>query len=155
VSYAGLGKGASSGSEAAASLSGVESGIHLDIASWPSVIGAAVASIAVTHALGVGCSFRAATGLDFPTCGGTRAFVNLLHGRVVGALHYNLAAVLLALILVPLLILRWRGWTMPKAVTESVIGRHPAVVIVGLLISWTVLRNLPGMEWFSTVWATR
>jgi hypothetical protein len=35
------------------------------------------------------CAFRAVTGLDCPGCGATRATHELLHGRLLAALHYN------------------------------------------------------------------
>ncbi len=35
------------------------------------------------------CSFHAITGLDCPGCGATRATHELLHGRLIAALHYN------------------------------------------------------------------
>lgn len=35
------------------------------------------------------CSFHAMTGLDCPGCGATRATHELLHGRLLAALHYN------------------------------------------------------------------
>lgn len=83
------------------------------------------------------CWFHAATGLDCPGCGGTRALHQLLHGDVLGALALNpLLFVLLfgALVSLPSL---WRG-EQPPFVHKPWFGWASVVVLVGFWVG----RNL-------------
>ena len=90
------------------------------------------------------CSFHALTGLDCPGCGATRATHELLHGRLLAALHYN-ALWVLSLPLVAYV-----------TVSESLAlaGRRPLpgdlsrqtwfwVFVVAAAIAFFVVRNLP------------
>jgi len=109
-------------------------------------------AVEFNHMTGLGCPFRACTGLDCPGCGATRAIAGLVHGRVITALHYNALVVTLAL---PLLI--WAacdvsGRRLPGRLCISTSARSRAVVMVLLAITWTVFRNLPAFHWFNTTW---
>ncbi|MCX4777981.1 DUF2752 domain-containing protein [Streptomyces sp. NBC_01264] len=87
------------------------------------------------------CPFNWLTGLDCPACGGTRMAYDILHGDFVAAFHDNAALLLLGLPLALFLYGRW--------VTEGLRGRkyHPVIgipgraVIVGVALTWTIVRN--------------
>lgn len=90
------------------------------------------------------CLFRRLTGLLCPGCGATRAFHQLLHGRLAAALALN---PLLPLSL-PLL-----GWLFLAQAREA-LGRPPLPAprlargwlwaLLALILAFWVARNLPG-----------
>ena len=89
------------------------------------------------------CLLHTLTGLQCPGCGGLRAAHQLLHGNVVAAFHYNPLLVLLSPLLAAFVI---------AAVAREKTGRpvprlfkHPAWiwVLVGLLVAYGIIRNLP------------
>jgi hypothetical protein len=94
------------------------------------------------------CLFHALTGLNCPGCGGTRAAYQLLHGRLLPALHDN------ALFILALAALLGRGlWFMARK-----IRRQPATLAVPPKALWaflvvtlvfSVLRNLPAFSFLS------
>jgi hypothetical protein len=114
-----------------------------------------VAAVA-NHLTGIGCPFRRWTGWDCPACGATRATSNLLTGHVVDALHYNAlwigVGVPLAIIAIVLKVMGWQTSGMPSFLgrDESLIG-----VTFGILVAWTVFRNLPGLHEFASSWNAR
>jgi hypothetical protein len=88
------------------------------------------------------CPFRAATGLDCPGCGGTRAVAALVRGDLPAALSHNV----LTVVLLPVLLWAWAGWLAFRA------GRRPSRPELPTRAAWTlavlvplfaVLRNLP------------
>ena len=97
------------------------------------------------------CPFLATTGLYCPGCGALRGIHDLLHGDIAGALARNPMTV----IAVPYLILAWVTWILRKA-------GHPAPrstslppwtiwLLLGVVVAFGVLRNLPGWDWLSPV----
>lgn len=81
------------------------------------------------------CPLHAATGLWCPLCGTLRAVDSVVHGDLVGALHFNA----LILVLAPLTAFWWFGMrrsarAMPRAVS---------VAVVVLAVVFAVVRNLP------------
>ncbi len=90
---------------------------------------------------GLGCGFRALTGLPCPLCGGTHACAALVQGDLTAAWAANPGAVLLLL---------WLALLAGQAVVEGALGRHrvggwpwwhPAVLAAvggGLVVSWLV-----------------
>lgn len=125
-------------------------------ATWPFLAISVAYGLTVNRLIGMGCPFHDATGLDCPGCGATRACFNLLHGRVVTALHYNALAVVAGATLLPAAILaRVVHLRPPRWIIQSRLARHPvfAVVVVGVV--WTAFRNLPAFHWFNTSWAQR
>lgn len=94
------------------------------------------------------CPFRAATGLDCPGCGGTRALTALFRGDPLLAVSHNLLTVLL----LPLLVWGWTGWLRHRA------GRRTTRPDIPTWAAWTLaigvpafmlLRNLP---WAPLAW---
>lgn len=93
------------------------------------------------------CPFRYLTGYACPGCGSLRAMHDLATGHPVDALHRNPLTVLLLPVAVVLLI-GWtaraaglrpsRGWALPRW-----LGR----TMIGVLLAFWVLRNLPGFGW--------
>jgi hypothetical protein len=79
------------------------------------------------------CPFRAATGLDCPGCGGTRALTALLRGDVGLALSHNVVTVAL----LPLLVWGWVGWLAVRA------GWRHAAPEPSTRLAWTVAIVLP------------
>ena len=98
------------------------------------------------------CLWHAATGINGPTCGGTRMFYHLLHGNLVEAARHHLTA----LVAVPFLVYAfiqwsgrvWFGLALPPL-------RLSRWVYIGYGGAWlvysTVLRNLPWapFSWFN------
>ena len=100
--------------------------------------------LTTTYIFADGCPFYLMTGLDCPGCGGTRAALCLLHGRIANALHYNALAVAAPLAYL-IYLARCRG-ARPK---------HPRIVIattVVVVAGWTIFRNIPLFDWFNTSW---
>lgn len=95
------------------------------------------------------CPFLATTGLYCPGCGSLRAGHALLHGDLMEALARNPFAVAMA----PLLALAWVLWGL------RLLGRrapHPTQVsavwvwaLLGVILLYGVLRNLPGWTFLS------
>jgi Protein of unknown function (DUF2752) len=92
----------------------------------------------------------AALGIYCPGCGGLRAVNDLTHGDVLGAASSNLAFV----VILPFLVLglgvwavdRWHGTRrqVPMSVVRSV-----SYAALGLIVVFTVLRNLPVGGWLA------
>jgi hypothetical protein len=97
------------------------------------------------------CAWHALTGINGPTCGGTRAFYELLHGNLIEAARYHLPFVVAAPVLLywwcAWVAQVWFGWRLPRL-------RLPGWVIVAYAVAsvvfTTVLRNLPygPFAWF-------
>lgn len=97
----------------------------------------------VAHLLGLGCPFRDLTGLDCPGCGATRAFLSLVHGDLLTALHDNAVAVIVGAAVVPYLGLTALGWRVPERLARSFAARRKWWFVLGACVAWTVVRNLP------------
>ena len=99
--------------------------------------------------LPLGCPFKAITGLPCPGCGGTRAFVALLHGQFMEAVMTNPLSVLLIffLIIAPawLFVDCWRG---TKTLQRVMMGKWPvwAIILVAIIIAanwiWNIYKGL-------------
>ncbi|WP_298179379.1 DUF2752 domain-containing protein [Saccharomonospora sp.] len=117
------------------------------------VVFSAVVAVALgTGALAIPCWFQAATGLDCPFCGGSRALGALLEGDLAGALDHNLFAVVVLLPLVAVVLVALARWEAGRAASwwpRGAPGRWSAVVLVVLLFMWWVVRVLPvpALEW--------
>lgn len=98
----------------------------------------------------VACPFRAATGLDCPACGATRALESCGELRLQAALDHNAAAVVLGVAIALYLALAGMRWRVPPRVSASALGRRPLEVVLGLALGWAVLRNLPAFAWFAS-----
>jgi hypothetical protein len=112
---------------------------------WLSLIGGGLALHVVAH---FECPFRAATGWDCPVCGGTRALCALLHGHTLGAIRDNAAVLLVGVIVLLGVVPEVRASVVGRTVNTLVTGRSP-FVWVGLIIAWTLVRNLLGLHWLS------
>lgn len=100
------------------------------------------------------CPLHAATGLDCPLCGATRASWFLLHGDLGAALRSNVLLLpLLAWVTVLWLHASWpeRTARLHRLVTPAEWPRGVAVLGVAGLLVFTVARNLPGGEWLAPV----
>jgi Protein of unknown function (DUF2752) len=78
---------------------------------------------------GVQCSFAAVTHHPCPACGGTRSVHALLHGDVVGAIHYNPIAPLFVIVL---------GALALRAVWITARDGHLRALGQGTIGSWMV-----------------
>ena len=101
-----------------------------------------------THGFYPVCLFHALTGLNCPGCGGTRAAYQLLHGRLLPALHDN------ALFILALAALLGRGlWFMARKIRRqpATLAVPPKALWAFLLITiiFSVLRNLPAFSFLS------
>jgi hypothetical protein len=88
------------------------------------------------------CLWHAATGINGPTCGGTRMFYFLIHGNVVEAARHHLPA----LMAVPVVGYLWLRWVLGRFGVQLPALRLPKAVWIGyavfFLVFSTVLRNL-------------
>lgn len=94
------------------------------------------------------CPFLAVTGWYCPGCGALRAVHALGHGDVVTALARNPFAV----VAVGYIVVTWMLW-----LRRTITGRPPRWLapawvlhsVLGAILAFWVLRNLPGWEWLS------
>jgi hypothetical protein len=90
------------------------------------------------------CLFHKITGLNCPGCGATRALHELLHGHVVAAFHDNALLVLALPVLAGLAVRRWCGEKSPLNIPAKWLW-----VFLGVMVVFTVWRNLPAGAWLS------
>ncbi len=89
------------------------------------------------------CPTKALLGIDCPGCGSMRMLYSLMHGNVLAAARFN------ALGLAALVLLVWAylAWTYGRVTGTRIRGwqhrRWSAVVVLGLVVVWFVVRNLP------------
>lgn len=95
------------------------------------------------------CLWHTLTGINGPTCGGTRMFYHLVHGDPVNAARNHLPA----LIAVPFLGYLWLRWTLRHAGVTLPPLRLPgwALIAYGVffVVFTTVLRNI---DWGPLAW---
>jgi len=95
------------------------------------------------------CPFLALTGRPCPGCGGLRAVNDLTHGHLLAAISSNaLAVVLVVAVTVAWVVWLgrvWRGRTGPMLE----LGPRAAVVVIGLIAVFGVVRNLPFGAWLA------
>ena len=96
-----------------------------------------------------GCPFLALTGHYCPGCGTLRAVHDGLHGDVRGALARNPLAVIAA----PFILVAWVCWVLRLAGYDA---PHPTRLragwvwtLLGVVVAYWVLRNVPGWTWLS------
>ncbi len=83
------------------------------------------------------CPFKLLTGWNCPACGGLRMAHDLLHADLAAAVADNVF-LLFALPAVA-------GWVLVRRrLGRPVLTTAAVTVMAGLLVTWTVVRNLPG-----------
>ncbi len=94
------------------------------------------------------CMFHQLTGLHCPGCGGLRAAHQLLHGQALAALQSNGLAVLSLPVAGALM---WREFAGRRRGIKGrpFISRRLGWCLVGMLLGFTVLRNLPVFAFLS------
>lgn len=104
------------------------------------------------------CMWHALTGVNGPTCGGTRAFYYLIHADLIDAIRCYAPLVIAA----PLLAYWWLAWALNAWFGLRLPLLRPrrrliTIVVVTSLVFTTVLRNLPvpGLSWFDIPNATQ
>jgi hypothetical protein len=112
-------------------------------------IAAAASGICTSWALGLPCPARRLTGYDCPGCGASRALWNLSSGRPLAALQHNAVFVL---ILVGLLLVGVFGLLGidTQRLQARIVSRSSRKASLGVVIIWTVLRNLPMLQFMSS-----
>jgi hypothetical protein len=89
------------------------------------------------------CLFHELTGLECPGCGGSRALYYALHGQILAALRCN-ALVVLALPLLVCAGVRWLACEIAgKPHAQFQFRMVWIALLVGVIIVFTVLRNIP------------
>ncbi|MGE2713878.1 DUF2752 domain-containing protein [Mycolicibacterium litorale] len=90
------------------------------------------------------CPFKLLTGWDCPACGGLRMTHDLLHGDIAAAVADNV----FLLVGLPLL----ASWILiRRRQHRTVMPTSAIVVVVVAVLSWTVVRNLPGFPLVPTL----
>jgi hypothetical protein len=87
------------------------------------------------------CPFRLVTGLLCPACGGTRMAYDLMHGHFAQAWLDN-RALLLASPFALALLGRWMWEGLNGRRWQPRLSRPSQAAILGLAVTWTVVRNL-------------
>lgn len=87
------------------------------------------------------CPFRRLTGWQCPACGGTRMAYDLMHGDVARAWRDN-ALILLLLPLALWWLGRWAVEAWQGRTYRLVLPRHGTAVVLGVAMTWAVLRNV-------------
>jgi hypothetical protein len=88
-----------------------------------------------------GCLIHELTGLHCPGCGGTRCAVRLMHGNLAGAFAMNAAVVLIAASGIG--VVGSAAWSEWKGRPVKGVPPWLAWCLAGMLVAFTVLRNLP------------
>jgi hypothetical protein len=120
---------------------------------WPGIIAMAVMALGCAAVLFLfdpslypiypQCLFHRLTGWNCPGCGSTRALHQLLHGHVSAALRCN-ALLILSLPCVAYISLRqFFRWRAGLPVIFPAIRPGWMVLFLGVLVVFTILRNLP------------
>lgn len=91
------------------------------------------------------CGFHALSGLHCPGCGNTRASRALLHGDVGAAVRQNPLFVVGLPFLLFAAANSWAAWVFPGRWKSclSLWRRGHTLVVVGIVVGFGVLRNLP------------
>ena len=100
------------------------------------------------HGFYPACLFHTVTGLYCPSCGGTRAIYELLHGHVLIALKDNALFVLT----LPVLAVWGARFANQRAKNQpATLAPPPKALLAFLIIAaiFAVLRNLPAVTWLS------
>jgi len=109
------------------------------------------------HSVYPQCLLYNATGVYCAGCGATRALYALLHGRMIDALHDN--ALFVAALPVLLYVVgtyaaaAWRDNAWPRVSVDTPKLTRRGILVVLLMVSFMILRNLPGapFEWFRPI----
>ena len=95
------------------------------------------------------CLWHLLTGINGPTCGGTRMFYYLIHGNLVESARHHLPA----LLAVPFPAYLWLRWTLGRFGTRLPAPRMPRWALIGYMVFFlvfsTVLRNI---DWGPLAW---
>jgi len=94
------------------------------------------------------CPFLAVTGWYCPGCGALRAVHALGHGDLMTALARNPFAV----VAIGCVVLAWLAWllrTLTGRPRRWMLPRWALYSVLGMIVAFWVLRNLPGGTWLS------
>lgn len=95
------------------------------------------------------CPWHALTGINGPSCGGTRMFYYLIRGDLIEAARHHLPA----LLAVPFLSYLWLAWALGRFGVRMPVLRLPRWALIAyvafFLVFSTVLRNL---DWGPFAW---
>lgn len=89
------------------------------------------------------CLFHRFTGWNCPGCGSLRAMHLFLHGHALAAVRDNALLMLGTPLLLALALRRYLQWRAGLPVKFPGIGLKGGLMIVGVLVVFTVLRNIP------------
>ena len=89
-----------------------------------------------------GCALRSLTGLDCPACGSQRAFADLLHGRIAGALHNNLLFVVTVFLLVLWFVVESINVFSGRPSLRIRWPRHTPLILLGIVLTFFIFRNI-------------
>ena len=91
------------------------------------------------------CGLHLLTGLHCPGCGTIRATHELLHGRFLSAVRYNVLWTASLPLTLYLLVSEWRVWTGRPSLSGRLLHRPWFWIVVAAIATiFFVLRNLPG-----------
>lgn len=95
------------------------------------------------------CPLKAATGFDCPFCGCLRAVQDVVSGDVYGAADHNV----LFVVALPVVAVLWSMWVVRSRAGSGRPLVAPGWTVGALLMvvmTFGVVRNLPGLEWLAS-----
>ncbi|WP_049570610.1 DUF2752 domain-containing protein [Streptomyces sp. SBT349] len=90
------------------------------------------------------CPVNWLTGLDCPSCGGTRMTYDVLHGDLAAAFQDNAVLLLLGVPLALWLGGRWLHEGLRGRRYRPSLGRRTVAALLGVALVWAVVRNVVG-----------
>ena len=92
------------------------------------------------------CPFHLLTGLQCPGCGSQRAIHCLLHGDLMGALHFNAFIIVIIPFLTLMAVGEWYNYHHWFDWANRFINNRYTMIAMGVLtIGWWVVRNIIGI----------
>ena len=88
------------------------------------------------------CPIKLITGIDCPSCGGTRALHSLLHGHFLQALSYNYFLVIGIPYFLMAAIVSFVPFFKDTIIRKIILGKHAAIIYVILFFGWWIIRNI-------------